>query len=130
MNPLVLTLDSLQPEDAPLVGGKAANLGALLAAGFPVPPGVCLTTAAFRQWVAPCQEPIARILSQPGLTDPARAQDAAEEIAALLDRPQRPALVEEALNAGLSARSETSPLAVRSSVHGGGPRGRELRRPV
>jgi len=29
------------------VGGKAANLGALLAAGLPVPPGFCLTTALY-----------------------------------------------------------------------------------
>lgn len=31
------------------VGGKAANLGVLLAAGLPVPPGFCLTTAAYRR---------------------------------------------------------------------------------
>jgi pyruvate,water dikinase len=33
----------------PTVGGKAANLGELLAAGLPVPDGFCLTTAAYRQ---------------------------------------------------------------------------------
>src|SRR5690349_14926590 len=33
----------------PEVGGKAANLGVLLAAGLPVPPGFCLTTAAYRR---------------------------------------------------------------------------------
>jgi pyruvate,water dikinase len=33
----------------PVVGGKAANLGELLAAGLPVPDGFCLTTAAYRQ---------------------------------------------------------------------------------
>ncbi|MDE8668677.1 PEP/pyruvate-binding domain-containing protein [Pseudarthrobacter sp. H3Y2-7] len=32
-----------------VVGGKAANLGELLAAGLPVPDGFCLTTAAYRQ---------------------------------------------------------------------------------
>ena len=29
------------------VGGKAANLGALISAGFPVPQGFCVTTAAY-----------------------------------------------------------------------------------
>ncbi|MFP3460304.1 PEP/pyruvate-binding domain-containing protein [Arthrobacter globiformis] len=32
----------------PDVGGKAANLGVLLAAGLPVPRGFCVTTAAYR----------------------------------------------------------------------------------
>ncbi|MGO4188178.1 PEP/pyruvate-binding domain-containing protein [Pseudarthrobacter sp. TAF60_1] len=36
----------------PVVGGKAANLGELLAAGLPVPGGFCLTTAAYRQATA------------------------------------------------------------------------------
>ena len=36
----------------PLVGGKAANLGELLAAGLPVPDGFCLTTEAYRQATA------------------------------------------------------------------------------
>ncbi|GAA0480049.1 phosphoenolpyruvate synthase [Actinoplanes capillaceus] len=33
----------------PEVGGKAANLGKLARAGLPVPPGVCVTTDAYRQ---------------------------------------------------------------------------------
>src|SRR3954468_13991811 len=39
------------PEDPALVGGKAANLAAMLRAGFPVPGGVCITTAAYRLFV-------------------------------------------------------------------------------
>ena len=31
----------------PVVGGKAANLGELVRAGLPVPPGFCVTTAAY-----------------------------------------------------------------------------------
>lgn len=30
-----------------IVGGKAANLGELTRAGLPVPPGFCVTTAAY-----------------------------------------------------------------------------------
>jgi pyruvate,water dikinase len=33
------------------VGGKSANLGELTRAGFPVPPGFCVTTAAYRDFV-------------------------------------------------------------------------------
>src|SRR6266699_5031555 len=45
--PLVLSLNALNASMLPLVGGKAANLGELISAGFPVPPGFCVTTAAY-----------------------------------------------------------------------------------
>ncbi|MFE5570238.1 PEP/pyruvate-binding domain-containing protein [Amycolatopsis japonica] len=35
-----------------LVGGKAANLAEMISAGFPVPEGFCITTAAYRQILA------------------------------------------------------------------------------
>jgi len=45
--PLVLSLTTLDASMLPLVGGKAANLGELIRAGFPVPPGFCVTTVAY-----------------------------------------------------------------------------------
>jgi hypothetical protein len=44
-------LDEVGADDVPLVGGKAANLGELRGAGFPVPPGFVLTTKAYDQFV-------------------------------------------------------------------------------
>jgi phosphohistidine swiveling domain-containing protein len=46
--PLVVWLADLSQDDRPLAGGKAAILGELARAGLPVPPGFCLTTAAYR----------------------------------------------------------------------------------
>ncbi len=43
---LVLSLDEVGSADAPRVGRKAATLGALKRAGFPVPEGVVVTTEA------------------------------------------------------------------------------------
>src|SRR5258705_10678995 len=43
------TFDQISPGDADSVGGKGLSLGLLAAAGLPVPPGFCLTTAAFRR---------------------------------------------------------------------------------
>ncbi len=40
-------LDELSMADVALVGGKAARLGELAGAGFPVPHGFCVTTRAF-----------------------------------------------------------------------------------
>jgi pyruvate,water dikinase len=45
----VVELSSLGSAPLQLVGGKAVNLGKLTAAGFPVPRGFCLTTAAYRK---------------------------------------------------------------------------------
>lgn len=40
-------IDAVGPEDAPTVGGKAANLGELRRSNFPVPPGFVITTAGY-----------------------------------------------------------------------------------
>ena len=43
----IVTIAELGANDIPIAGGKAANLGELMAAGFNVPPGFVLTTAAY-----------------------------------------------------------------------------------
>ncbi|RNL87587.1 PEP/pyruvate-binding domain-containing protein [Halostreptopolyspora alba] len=45
----VVELDQLDTARVDLVGGKAAGLGALIAAGEPVPPGFCVTTEAHQR---------------------------------------------------------------------------------
>ncbi|MCC6553588.1 MAG: phosphoenolpyruvate synthase, partial [Polyangiaceae bacterium] len=44
---LVAPLESLDRTRIAVAGGKAANLGELIRAGFPVPAGFCVTTAAY-----------------------------------------------------------------------------------
>src|SRR5205807_3621146 len=44
---LVVPLDTLDRTSLPVAGGKAANLGELICAGFAVPAGFCVTTAAY-----------------------------------------------------------------------------------
>ena len=46
---IVRPLTSLGAGDLPLAGGKGANLGELMRAGFPVPQGFVVTTAAYAQ---------------------------------------------------------------------------------
>jgi pyruvate,water dikinase len=43
------TFDQIGPHDAEHVGGKGVGLAVLLRAGLPVPPGFCVTTAAYRR---------------------------------------------------------------------------------
>ena len=52
MTSLVRPFTAVSGTDRPWVGGKAASLGELAAAGFPVPPGFVVTTAAFAQVIA------------------------------------------------------------------------------
>jgi pyruvate,water dikinase len=45
----LLSFDQIRPTDLDAVGGKGLSLGLMSAAGLPVPPGFCITTAAFRR---------------------------------------------------------------------------------
>ena len=75
--PLVLPLEAIDPTDPDTlgrVGGKAANLGALVRAGFAVPAGVCLTTAAYRRAVGSALDALlAEGTDAAGLAEKARA---------------------------------------------------------
>jgi len=50
---LILGFDQMDASMLASVGGKAANLGELTRAGLPVPPGLCVTTAAYELVAAP-----------------------------------------------------------------------------
>ncbi|HWO88336.1 MAG TPA: PEP/pyruvate-binding domain-containing protein [Gemmatimonadales bacterium] len=52
--PDVVWLEQLRRDDAPVVGGKAANLGELAANGLRVPPGFVITAPAYRRFLAAC----------------------------------------------------------------------------
>ncbi len=54
--PYTLPFSQISAADLPLVGGKGANLGEMTHAGFPVPPGFCVTTHAFRDFMASCPQ--------------------------------------------------------------------------
>src|SRR3954454_990523 len=56
MDPYVLPFSEVGADSVALVGGKGANLGEMTRAGFPVPPGFCITTAAYREFVAASSE--------------------------------------------------------------------------
>ncbi len=44
------TFDEITAADVDAVGGKGLSLGLMASAGLPVPPGFCVTSAAFRRW--------------------------------------------------------------------------------
>lgn len=105
---LLRPLASLRAADLPLAGGKGANLGELLGAGLPVPPGFVVTTAAYRAH------------AEAAGVDPGRAViDPAGARAAITQAPLDPAL-SHAISAALAElRAELADeagVAVRSSA--------------
>ena len=111
----IIPLQQCTPDMAATVGGKALGLGELLRAGLPVPPGVALTTQAYRESVAPIAEAIRIELQTPGQTP----RHMAEHIDALFENLQLPADVAAAIEAAyleLCGSVADLPVAVRSSA--------------
>ena len=115
--PLVLEFSAIGDDALAVVGGKAANLGVLTRAGLPVPPGVCVTTDAYRQVAAGASvsDILDAIASTPA-TDTARlAMLAGNARAALMAAPV-PGSVADAVVAGYEQLGHDVPVAVRSSA--------------
>jgi pyruvate,water dikinase len=109
--------DHVSLADAPTVGGKAANLGELVRAGLPVPPGFVITTAAYAGAVerSAAAGRLAELMSSLDPNDAASVQTvgrSAREIVAAVPVPA------ETVAAITSAYRELGPdaaVAVRSS---------------
>ncbi|MCC7355105.1 MAG: hypothetical protein IT330_15275 [Anaerolineae bacterium] len=78
--------------DVGLVGGKGANLGEMAAAGLPVPPGFCLSAAAYRDFIqaADLTEPIRSILAETRPDDPTGVEAATARIRSLIVEQEMP----------------------------------------
>lgn len=105
--PLVLELDRVDRRDLSSAGGKGANLGEMLRAGFPVPPGFVITTAAYEQIVA------SNALDAP--IDQARATGDGAAARSAFERAMIPPDIAQAIRAAYW-RLGSTPVAVRSSA--------------
>jgi phosphohistidine swiveling domain-containing protein len=118
--------DEVCAADVGLVGGKAANLGEMVAAGLPVPPGFCLCAQAYRDFIraARLDEPIRGILAETHQDDPADVEVNSARIRGLVtEQPVPPDIAGQledsyhrlAEELGKSDVSDV-PVAVRSSA--------------
>src|SRR3712207_920398 len=113
----VVPLETLRRDAVELGGGKGANLGELITAGLPVPPGFCVTTAAYRRAVAEAglAGAIEKALRDVRTDDPASAEVASALITIRLeDLPLPDDLTREILAAYRALGAP--PVAVRSSA--------------
>src|SRR5215208_6278198 len=117
MGEWTLRFEDVSASDVAQVGGKAANLGELTRAGLPVPPGFCVSTAAY-ELVADGDD-LRRILDDLAVTPPEDterlAELAVEARAALLAAPVPPDII-EAIREAYRALGDSAPVAVRSSA--------------
>ena len=51
MDSIIISLEKINTQDESFVGGKASKLSKLKKEGFKIPPGFCLTTLAYNQFV-------------------------------------------------------------------------------
>jgi len=107
-------------DDIPIAGGKGANLGELLRAGLPIPPGFVLLTTAYKCFVESnsLQAEIDQLANQVTPQNPASAEQASQAIRKLFERGTLPDEISQAV---LSAYHQlvtidTGAVAVRSSA--------------
>ena len=118
----IVSIAELGVDDIPIAGGKAANLGELTAAGFNVPPGFVLTTAAYDYFMEQngLMKKVEKALKKIVVSDDRSLQDASAKIRSAFEEVQMPGdLKDEILKAykGLFKNRQDSRLvAVRSSA--------------
>ncbi len=107
----VLAFTDASATEVAISGGKGASL-ARAAQHLPVPPGVVVSSAAYRAFIAPLHAPLRALLADAALDHTAKS---ARIQALLLQRPLPAGLADE-LHAALAAADLLdAPLAVRSS---------------
>jgi phosphohistidine swiveling domain-containing protein len=115
--PFVVQLRDLDAGTLLLGGGKAANLGELTAAGFPVPEGFCVTTDAYRELATAAG--LAEILDRSAATatdDESWALELARRARERILSTAMPPRVVEAITAAYRALGGGASVAVRSSA--------------
>ncbi len=115
--PYILPFSQSGTADLPVVGGKGANLGEMARTGLPVPPGFCLTTAAFAAFLTGADAAwLYGRLDQIQAGDLAAARQVGQEIRAHLQQTAVPDTVAAAVRAAWQAQGVTHAYAVRSSA--------------
>jgi pyruvate,water dikinase len=113
----VVPLETLRQDAVERGGGKGANLGELITAGLDVPPGFCVTTAAYRGAVveAGLAGVIDEALRDVRADDPGSAEAASTRITMLFEDLPLPSDLTEAILAAYRALGSLA-VAVRSSA--------------
>jgi pyruvate,water dikinase len=115
---IVLRLAEAGDNPRSLVGGKAFNLGKLIAAGLPVPRGFCVTTTAFDLFLASCSRrtELSHLLVQCSGDDIGRIAELSRKIRSCLAEVRVPEAVKDAVLCAWRESGGERSFAVRSSA--------------
>jgi len=122
---LVLWFEHLRKYDIPLVGGKNANLGEMLQAGIPVPPGFAVTAYAYNKFITETSiaEKIYKTIEETvtAVGKPQQFEKASKEIRKIIEETPMPREIETAIKKTYTAlskriKSAKALVAVRSSA--------------
>lgn len=113
----VRNISKIRGDMVPEVGGKAANLGELANAGLPVPPGFCLTTAAYQRALSGAAlEPVLAALSEADAAGLDRLSEIATRARSLVLDSGVPAGIAESVRLAYGELGDNVAVAVRSSA--------------
>jgi len=113
----VLWLDDVRADDLETVGGKAASLGEMTAAGLPVPPAFVVTADTYRSFIEETGVDTDLFAAVDVDTDDSRAlAEAAERAQALIRETPMPDPVREEIMGAYAEIGEGTAVAVRSSA--------------
>ncbi|QOJ78077.1 phosphoenolpyruvate synthase [Infirmifilum lucidum] len=125
-NKIILWFEELSKEDVPIVGGKNANLGEMIKAGIPVPPGFAVTAYAYKRFIEETgiRDKIYEILRSrvpAGAAKPEDYMEASKEIRELIESAPMPEDIEEEIrkayrDLGKRVGKKEEFVAVRSSA--------------
>jgi pyruvate,water dikinase len=122
---LVIWFEGLRKTDIPSVGGKNANLGEMMNAGLPVPPGFAITAFSYKKFIEETgiSERIYEIIKETvtDLNDPKQYEVASKKIRELIEATSMPKDIEKAIKSayeelGKKLKMKDVFVAVRSSA--------------
>lgn len=119
--PLVIDFKDIDKDSTSLVGGKGANLGEMVKAGFPVPNGFAVTVPSYELFLKEnnIASKIYEILEITNVEDPAQLEEASKKIQKIINTSKFPESVFSELVKSykkLSGRFSKALVAVRSSA--------------
>lgn len=108
----------IDKDDGPQVGGKGANLGEMVKAGFTVPDGFVVTAQTYSKFLEErkLQPEIKKILDPLDVNDSQALQKASQAVQKLIIQEKIPTELEQAIVAAYHKLGKGSAVAVRSSA--------------
>ena len=107
---IILWFEELRKDDVPLVGGKCANLGEMIAAGIPVPPGFAVTATAYKRFITETgiAEKIYSIIEEvvTDKSDPEQYKEASRRVRELIETTPMPDYIKDAIRESYRKLSE------------------------